>query len=171
MIGPGLLVAATGVGAGDLATASIAGSKLGVTILWAVLLGAFLKFVLTEGLTIPTAALFALALWRAYRLRHADSSRGRPLRWLVLAVLLALVSGTRGGGGFSRGGGTKGSPGGGFSGGGGSFFLGLDLNDTPQPGGSVAIVAGETWNFQAWFRDMNPGPTSNFTDGVSVLFQ
>ncbi|MHC5007439.1 MAG: Nramp family divalent metal transporter [Planctomycetota bacterium] len=50
LIGPGLLVAATGVGAGDLATAGFAGSRLGVAILWAVALGAFLKFVLTEGL-------------------------------------------------------------------------------------------------------------------------
>ncbi len=49
--GPGLLVAATGVGAGDLATAAFAGSKLGVAVLWAVLLGAFFKFVLNEGLT------------------------------------------------------------------------------------------------------------------------
>lgn len=43
-------MAATGVGAGDLATASIAGARLGPTVLWAVLLGAFLKFVLNEGL-------------------------------------------------------------------------------------------------------------------------
>jgi Mn2+/Fe2+ NRAMP family transporter len=50
LIGPGLLVAATGVGAGDLATAGFAGSHLGVAILWAVALGALLKFVLTEGL-------------------------------------------------------------------------------------------------------------------------
>lgn len=50
IIGPGLLVAATGVGAGDLASAGFAGSKLGYAILWAVLLGAFLKFMLTEGL-------------------------------------------------------------------------------------------------------------------------
>jgi Mn2+/Fe2+ NRAMP family transporter len=49
-LGPGLLVAATGVGAGDLATAGFAGSQLGVAILWVVVLGAFLKFVLTEGL-------------------------------------------------------------------------------------------------------------------------
>jgi Mn2+/Fe2+ NRAMP family transporter len=49
-LGPGLLVAATGVGAGDLATAGFAGSQLGVAILWAVALGAFLKFVLNEGL-------------------------------------------------------------------------------------------------------------------------
>ncbi len=50
IIGPGILVAATGVGAGDLATASLAGANLGVAVLWAVLIAAFLKFVLTEGL-------------------------------------------------------------------------------------------------------------------------
>jgi len=50
IIGPGLLVAATGVGAGDLATASIAGSYLGTAILWAALIGALLKFVVNEGL-------------------------------------------------------------------------------------------------------------------------
>ncbi len=50
VIGPGLLVAATGVGAGDLATAGFAGSRLGVAILWAVAVGALLKFTLTEGL-------------------------------------------------------------------------------------------------------------------------
>jgi Mn2+/Fe2+ NRAMP family transporter len=50
LLGPGLLVAATGVGAGDLATASLTGSTLGVAVLWAVALGAFLKFVLNEGL-------------------------------------------------------------------------------------------------------------------------
>ncbi len=51
VIGPGLLIAATGVGAGDLATGAFTGSKLGLAVLWAVLLGAFIKFVLTEGLT------------------------------------------------------------------------------------------------------------------------
>ena len=51
LVGPGILVAATGVGAGDLATAAFTGSALGVTIFWAVLLGAGLKFVLNEGLT------------------------------------------------------------------------------------------------------------------------
>ena len=33
IIGPGILVAATGVGAGDLATGALAGSKLGVALL------------------------------------------------------------------------------------------------------------------------------------------
>ena len=50
IIGPGLLVAATGIGAGDLATAGFAGSSLGAAVLWTVVLGAFLKFVLNEGL-------------------------------------------------------------------------------------------------------------------------
>jgi Mn2+/Fe2+ NRAMP family transporter len=49
-IAPGILVAATGVGAGDLITASIAGSTLGVTVLWAAAAGALLKWTLNEGL-------------------------------------------------------------------------------------------------------------------------
>lgn len=50
IVGPGLLVAATGVGTGDLATGSFAGSLLGTAILWAVLVGALLKFIITEGI-------------------------------------------------------------------------------------------------------------------------
>lgn len=50
IVGPGLLVAATGVGAGDLATATFTGGVLGTAVLWAVLVGAGLKFALNEGL-------------------------------------------------------------------------------------------------------------------------
>ena len=50
VLGPGLLIAATGVGAGDLATAGFAGGHLGLACLWAVVLGAVLKYALTEGL-------------------------------------------------------------------------------------------------------------------------
>lgn len=49
-IGPGLLVAATGVGTGDLATAAFTGHALGTAVLWAVVVGAGIKFVLNEGL-------------------------------------------------------------------------------------------------------------------------
>jgi hypothetical protein len=31
-----------------------------------------------------------------------------------------------------------------------------------------SVLPGETWHFQAWFKD---GASSNFTDGLSVLFQ
>jgi len=47
--------------------------------------------------------------------------------------------------------------------------LELDLADLPQPAGE--ILPGETWNFTCWFRDQNPQATSNFADGVSVLFR
>lgn len=48
--GPGILVAATGVGAGDLLTASLGGSAVGVSILWAAVLGSLLKGFLNEGI-------------------------------------------------------------------------------------------------------------------------
>jgi Mn2+/Fe2+ NRAMP family transporter len=50
-IGPGLVIAATGLGAGDLIAASVAGAQYGTAILWAALLGAIMKFVMNEGLT------------------------------------------------------------------------------------------------------------------------
>ncbi|MEZ6015700.1 MAG: hypothetical protein R3F49_11335 [Planctomycetota bacterium] len=47
-----------------------------------------------------------------------------------------------------------------------------DLTAMPQPTGSVAVMAGETWNFQCWYRDAVGGSaTSNFSDGLSVTFQ
>ena len=49
-LGPGIVIAATGLGAGDLIAASVAGAKYGVAILWAAVLGAILKFTLNEGL-------------------------------------------------------------------------------------------------------------------------
>ena len=51
----------------------------------------------------------------------------------------------------------------------GSFEMAVDLTDIPPPANS-SVAPGETWNFQGWYQDDNPGPTSNFTDGVSVLF-
>ncbi|MEZ6015028.1 MAG: hypothetical protein R3F49_07945 [Planctomycetota bacterium] len=53
----------------------------------------------------------------------------------------------------------------------GAASVQLHLDHLPQPGGRVSASIGETWNFQAWYRDTNPGPTSNLTHGVSVLFQ
>jgi len=48
--GPGIIVAATGLGAGDIVAASAAGAQFGTTLLWAVIFGGVLKFVLTEGI-------------------------------------------------------------------------------------------------------------------------
>ena len=51
----------------------------------------------------------------------------------------------------------------------GTFSIAIDLNVVP-PNDSV-VMPGETWNWTTWFRDTNPGQTSNFTDGLSVTFQ
>jgi len=48
--GPGLVVAATGLGAGDIVAAAIAGAQFGTALLWAVALGGLLKFGLNEGI-------------------------------------------------------------------------------------------------------------------------
>lgn len=48
-IGPGLVVAATGVGAGDLVATLIAGSRFGYALLWAAILGCMVKIALSEG--------------------------------------------------------------------------------------------------------------------------
>jgi hypothetical protein len=49
----------------------------------------------------------------------------------------------------------------------------FSLNQIPQPTGAVAVAAGETWRFQCWFRDSQPGgpPTSNFTHARQLTFQ
>ncbi len=51
---------------------------------------------------------------------------------------------------------------------GGSMAFTPDLNALPQ---STVFQPGDTWNFQMWFRDMNPGQTSNTTNGLALTFE
>jgi Mn2+/Fe2+ NRAMP family transporter len=48
LIGPGIVVAATGVGAGDLVATTVAGEQYGYTLLWAAVLGCLIKIALAE---------------------------------------------------------------------------------------------------------------------------
>lgn len=48
--GPGMVVAATGLGGGDIVAASAAGANYGSALLWAVIIGSLLKFCLNEGI-------------------------------------------------------------------------------------------------------------------------
>lgn len=82
LLGPGLLLAATGVGGGDLATASIVGGLLGTAVLWAVVAGAALKLVVTEGL-----ARWQLATGETL-LEGAVHRLGPVVVWLFLPYLL-----------------------------------------------------------------------------------
>ncbi|MEM9380413.1 MAG: hypothetical protein AAGB93_10740 [Planctomycetota bacterium] len=46
----------------------------------------------------------------------------------------------------------------------------VDLTSIPQPNGTVQVLPGTTWYFQQWYRDANPGPTSNFSGSARVFF-
>ena len=81
VIAPGLLMAATGVGAGDLMTGTLAGTELGTTVLWAVVAGAFLKFVLSEGV-----ARWQLATGTTL-LEGWNDKLGSWIRWIFIAYL------------------------------------------------------------------------------------
>ncbi len=53
----------------------------------------------------------------------------------------------------------------------GAWFHEVDTDQIPTPMGTVAVMQGETWRFQAWFRDHPAGvPGSNFTDAIAVTF-
>jgi len=49
-IGPGLILAAAGIGAGDVVVASVTGIKFGTTLLWGIAFTVALKYALTEAL-------------------------------------------------------------------------------------------------------------------------
>jgi len=82
VLGPGILVAATGVGAGDLLTASYAGSRHGLVLLWAAWLGAILKWFLNEGI-----ARWQMATGTTV-LEGWTERLGRWIRWVFLGYLL-----------------------------------------------------------------------------------
>ena len=58
----------------------------------------------------------------------------------------------------------------------GTASLILDLTDAPANvptnANLTAVAAGETWSWQAWYRDVDGGgaPTSNFSSAISVTF-
>jgi Mn2+/Fe2+ NRAMP family transporter len=79
----GLIVAATGVGAGDLITASLAGSTVGLALLWAALAGAVLKWTLNEGI-----ARWQMATGTTV-LEGWIENLGAAVHWVFFAYFLA----------------------------------------------------------------------------------
>lgn len=56
------------------------------------------------------------------------------------------------------------------SGAGGSFSATIDLTNIPLTP-PATVLAGESWFYQAWFRDTAVTNTSNFTDGYGIVFE
>ncbi len=94
LLGPGLVVAATGVGAGDLVATLIAGARYGDALLWAAIAGAVVKLAMAEGV-----GRFTLATGRTLY----DGWRGLPggfggykmvewiIGWLVAIMFVTVV--------------------------------------------------------------------------------
>jgi len=82
VLGPGLAIAATGVGAGDMVAASVSGSKFGFAVVWAAAIGAVFKFALNEGLARWQLATGTTLLegWA----RHL----GRGVQWIFMIYLV-----------------------------------------------------------------------------------
>lgn len=104
-------------------------------------------------------------------LRAADLPRGEPGLFLV-GDAANFVPGPGGSQGTLCVGGTLGrfQQHVGSSGPEGHLTLRVDLAHLPTIP-RRAVQPGETWFFQAWYRDENPGATSNFTDGTAVEFR
>ncbi len=81
LIGPGLLVAAAGIGAGDIVSATMASAFHGLTLLWVVVLAALLKGVLNEG----------IARWQLATDMTAIEGWSRYLPWWVRVFFAAYL--------------------------------------------------------------------------------
>lgn len=79
---PGILLAATGIGASDFFGATWAGTAVGTSIAWTIVLGAFLKYLLTAG----------MAKWQLYSgktlLETWLTAFPKLVRWLFIVYFL-----------------------------------------------------------------------------------
>jgi Mn2+/Fe2+ NRAMP family transporter len=96
LAGPGLIVAATGIGSGDVVAATVGGARYGVVLLWAIALGAFFKFVLSEGIARWQLAtgLTALEGWAAHLPAWVKYYFAAYLFLWTIAVSAALTNAT-----------------------------------------------------------------------------
>ena len=93
--GPGIIMATSGIGASDIITATVGGATHGLALLWALVLGALFKFILSEGLARWQLATGSTALegWSRYLPRWVMMVFAAYLVLWAVAVSGALVSG------------------------------------------------------------------------------
>ena len=96
LAGPGLIVAATGIGSGDVISATVGGARYGIVLLWAIAVGAFFKFVLSEGIARWQLAtgLTALEGWATHLPPWVKYYFGAYLVLWTVAVSAALTNAT-----------------------------------------------------------------------------
>ena len=96
LAGPGLVVAATGIGSGDVVAATVGGARYGVLLLWAIAVGAFFKYVLNEGIARWQLATGRTALegWAEFLPRWVKIYFGIYLVLWTVFVSAALTNAT-----------------------------------------------------------------------------
>ena len=96
LAGPGLVVAATGIGSGDVVAATVGGARYGVVLLWAIAVGAFFKYVLNEGIARWQLATGKTALegWAEYLPPWVKYTFAAYLVVWTVAVTAALTNAT-----------------------------------------------------------------------------
>jgi len=96
LAGPGLVVAATGIGSGDVVSATVGGAGYGLVLLWAIAVGAFFKFVLNEGIARWQLATGTTVLegWAEHLPAWVKVYFGLYLVFWTVAVSAALTNAT-----------------------------------------------------------------------------
>ena len=82
-LGPGLLLAATGIGVGDMVSSIISGAEYGLTLLWALAAGVLVKYTITEG-----AARWQLGTDRTL----VEGWRDHLPRWLLIGFFVYFTA-------------------------------------------------------------------------------
>jgi hypothetical protein len=98
----------------------------------------------------PGATAFALASRTTSHVPHPGGSQGDLCLGGSIARLLATTRAA--------------TPG-------GTYLAPVDLTQIPTQPLPSAVLAGETWAFQLWYRDANPQLTSNFSSASAATFR
>ena len=88
LIGPGIVLAAAGVGAGDVVSSAVSGASYGYSLLWALLIGALFKYFLNEGM-----ARYQLATGRTFMEGYSSRSRWFNYYFIVYLVIWSFIVG------------------------------------------------------------------------------
>ncbi len=90
LIGPGLVAAATGVGAGDLVATLVAGAQYGYVLMWAAVVGTVIKVALAEGVGRWTLASGA-TMFDGWSSLPGRFGRGGRLNWATAYFAIYVV--------------------------------------------------------------------------------
>jgi Mn2+/Fe2+ NRAMP family transporter len=88
LVGPGIVVAVTGVGAGDLVATLIAGNRFGYALMWAAVLGCILKIAMSEAV-----GRWHLATGRTIFEGWRELGRWTSVYFLIYVVIWGYVYG------------------------------------------------------------------------------